>query len=123
MFKRLFSTDRAMTPDKVPANQGRGLGTLRMAYADWRFGNDVAAIVVAFDRLSNRRLHMIGLRREAIFDSVGEMMVHAEEERAIGREIVAIIDASADKALTYHDIPLPEECPKETETRAKRRDT
>ncbi|MEH6648062.1 hypothetical protein [Sulfitobacter sp.] len=123
MFKKLFSTDRAMTPDNVSANQSRGLGTLQMAYADWRFGNDVAAIVVAFNRLSNRRLHMIGLRRETLFDSVGEMMVHAEEEREIGLEIVAIIDISANKDLLCDDALLPAEFPKETETAVQKRDT
>jgi hypothetical protein len=123
MFKRLFSTDPAMMPDDVSANQGRGPGALRMAYADWRFNNDVAAIVAAFDRLSNRRLHMIGLRREALFDSVGDMMVHAEEERAIGLEIVAIIDASADNAFSCYDITPPEGHPKQTETAAKKKYT
>ena len=121
MFKRLFNTDLAIMPDDVSANQRRGLGSLRKAYDDWRFSNDLAAIVAAFDRLSNRRLHLIGLRREALLDSVADMMVHAEEERVIVREIIAIIDASTDNELNRADIPLPEELPEQTETAATKR--
>jgi hypothetical protein len=123
MFKKPFRTDPASVPNDASTNQGRGLGSLRKAYADWRFGNDLAAIVAAFDRLSNRRLNMIGLHREALFDSVGDMMVQAEEERAIVREIIAIIDASTDTALTCPDIPLPEEFAKQTEAAATKRYT
>jgi hypothetical protein len=91
MFKKLFRTNPASVP------------------------NDVSAIVGAFDRLSNRRLNLIGLNRETLFDSVGDMMVHAEEERAIVREIIAIIDASTDTSLKSPDIPLPVEYSKQTE--------
>lgn len=115
MFKKLFRTNPASVPNDVSANQGRGLGALRTAYADWRFGNDLAAIVGVFDRLSNRRLNLIGLNRETLFDSVGDMMVHAEEERAIVREIIAIIDASTDTSLKCPDIPLPVEYSKQTQ--------
>jgi len=123
MSKRLFNTGPAMTPDAVSANQGHGLRALRTAYADWRFGNDLVAIVAAFDRLSNRRLHMIGLRRDSLFDSIGDMMVHAEEERATVREIIAIIDASTDNALNGPDTPRPEKFPIQIETAATKRYT
>jgi hypothetical protein len=44
-------------------------------------------------------------------------MVHAEEERVIVREIIAIIDASTDKELNRPNIPLPEELPEQTTDR------
>jgi hypothetical protein len=111
MFKKPFRTDPASVPDDASAIQGRVLGALRKAYDDWRSSNDHAAIVAAFNRLSNRRLHLIGLRREALLDSVGGMMIHAEEERAIVREIIAIIDASTDNAPNGPETPFPEEFP------------
>ncbi len=100
MFKKLFITAPAMMPDDASANQGRGLGALRAAYSDWRGYNDIVTIVAALERLSNRRLHMIGLRREDLFDAVGDMMDRTEENRAIGQEILAILDAPA---RTIHD--------------------
>jgi hypothetical protein len=123
MLNKLFRAERSMTPDNVSANQGSGLSTLRMAYDDWRFGNDVAAIVAGFNRLSNRRLHMIGLRRETLFESVVEMIDQAEEERAISKAILAIIDTSADKAFLSDDGLLPAEFPKEKEAIPRKRDT
>lgn len=120
MFKKLFSTDLALMLDGGSANQGRGLNALRAAYSDWRFGNDVAAIVVALERLSNHRLHMIGLRREGLVYAVRDMMLSAEEDRAIGREVIAILDASAEGAVSCHDAPPPEEYPRQTETVVKK---
>lgn len=113
MFKKLFSTDLALMPDGASPNQARGLDALRTAYSDWRFGNDVAAIVVALDRLSNRRLHMIGLRREELVHAVRDMMLSAEEDRAIGREVIAILDASAENAISCHDTSPPEGYPRQ----------
>lgn len=100
MFKKLFNTDLALMLDDASANRGHGLGALRMAYSDWRFGRDVAAIVAALNRLSDHRLHMIGLRREGLFDAVGDLMLSAEEDRAIGQEVIAILEESA---RTIHD--------------------
>lgn len=120
MFKKLFSTDLALMPDGGSANQGRGLNALRAAYSDWRFSNDVAAIVVALERLSNHRLHMIGLRREGLVYAVRDMMLSAEEDRAIGREVIAILDASAEGAVSCYDAPPPEEYPRQTETVVKK---
>jgi len=108
MFKKLFSTDHAMMLDDASANQGRGLGALRIAYFDWRVQNDIGAIVAALDRLSNRRLQMIGLRREGLRDIVRDMMLSAEEDREIVQEIIAIIDASAESSFRSRDITPPE---------------
>ncbi len=107
MFKKLFSTDLAMPANGASGNNGRGFGTLRTAYANWRLCNDVAAIVVALNRLPNHRLHLIGLHRDGLVDAVGDMIVSAEENRAIGREVIAILDASADSTFSCHDITPP----------------
>lgn len=104
MFKKLFRTDDALMPDHASANQGRGLGALRLAYANWRFGKDVASIVIALDRLPNHQLHMLGLHREGLIDAVGDMILSAEQDRAIGREVIAILDAAKDRTFSRHDI-------------------
>jgi hypothetical protein len=121
MFKKLFSTDLAVMPNDAAATTGRGLGTLRTAIADWRYGNDVAAIVGTLNRLPNHRLHMIGLHRDGLVDAVGDMILSAEEDRAIGREVVAILDASADGTFGSYDIPPPEEYSEKAEIVAKNR--
>jgi hypothetical protein len=120
MFKKLFSTDLAVMLDGASSNQGRGLDALRTAFSDWRFGNDVAAIVVALERLSNHRLHMIGLRREGLIYAVRDMMLSAEEDRAIGREVIAILDASEETAFSCPDTSPPDEYPRQTETVVKK---
>ncbi len=107
MFKKLFRTDLAMPANGASGNNGRGFGTLRTAYANWRLCNDVAAIVVALNRLPNHRLHLIGLHRDGLVDAVGDMIVSAEENRAIGREVIAILDASAEGTFSCHDITTP----------------
>jgi hypothetical protein len=103
MFKKFFSTDLALVPDGVPTNQDRELGPLQKAFSDWRFGNDVAAIVAALDRLPNHRLYKIGLHREGLVDAVCDMMLNAEKERAVGREVSAILDASAARTFSSGD--------------------
>jgi hypothetical protein len=95
MFKKFFSTDLTLVPDDASTKQDSELGPLRKAFSDWRFGNDVAAIVAALDRLPNHRLHKIGLHRDGLVDAVCDMMLSAEKDRAIGREVIAILDASA----------------------------
>ncbi|ETX14307.1 hypothetical protein OCH239_04065 [Roseivivax halodurans JCM 10272] len=65
---------------------------LRERYESWRFRRDLAAIMAALDRLSDRRLEMIGIRRDDLFEAVSDMMMRAEEERAIGREVMALLD-------------------------------
>jgi hypothetical protein len=107
MFKKLFSTDLAMTADGASGNDGRGFGALRTAYVHWRLGNDIAAIAIALNRLPNRRLELIGLHRDGLVDAVGDMIVSAEENRAIGREVIAILDASADSTFSCHDFTPP----------------
>lgn len=104
MFKKFFSTDRALMSDDAITNQGSGLRNLRVAYSEWRSEKDIGAIAAALNRLSNRRLQMIGLRRERLRDTVRDMMVYAEEDRAAVRELIAIIDASADNTLGRHNV-------------------
>ncbi len=123
MFKKLFSTDPATMPNDAFEGQDRGLGALRTAYSDWRFGNDVGAIVATLNRLSNHRLRMIGLDREGLADAVTGMMLSVEEDRAIGQEIVAILDAPAESTFSCdQDTMSSEEYTKQTETPAKQKE-
>ena len=104
MFKKFFNTELILKSDVAMANKERGLSALRLAYSDWRGENDICAIASVLGRLSNHRLQMIGLRREGLRDCVRDMMLSAEEDRVIVREIIAIIDASADSASGRREI-------------------
>lgn len=97
MSKKLFSTDRGVTPDDAPVTPSRDQKGLGKTISNWRFRRDVAAIVAALDRLPSRRLHLIGLNKDGLFDSVCDMILSAEEERAIGREVSAMLDATKGK--------------------------
>jgi hypothetical protein len=103
MFKKFLSTDPTLVPDDASTKKDSELGPLRKAFSDWRFGNDVAAIVAALDRLPNHRLYKIGLHREGLVDAVCDMMLNAEKERAVGREVSAILDASAARTFSSGD--------------------
>jgi hypothetical protein len=105
MFKTLLSTaPAAMTTDTLEKPRF-GLSALLTAYCERRFRHDIAAIMSGFDRLSDRHLQMIGLNREDLFDAVADMMRRVEEERAIGREVMAMLDSSPmigqDRAQTH----------------------
>ena len=86
MFMRLFGSSDTKDTDA-------GRQSLRDRYNSWRFRGDIAAITATLDRLSDRRLDMIGMRREDLFGAVSDMMMRAEEERQIGREVVALLEA------------------------------
>lgn len=90
MFRTLFSRKTRMQP---AADAAPGRLDFRARYESWRFRRDLAAIMATLDRLSDRRLEMIGMHREDLFDAVSDLMLRAEEQRAIGREVVALLDA------------------------------
>ncbi|PRY22109.1 hypothetical protein CLV78_10733 [Aliiruegeria haliotis] len=94
MINRLFSI--FVAPETAADDQaGRNrLAALRQAYEDWRFGRDFAAIMAAFGRMSDHQLHMIGLSRDTLFETVEDMMLDAERERALGREVAALLEVS-----------------------------
>lgn len=69
------------------------LSGLRTRYELWQSGRDLAAIMATLDRLSDRRLAMIGMRRGELFDAVSDLMLRAEEQRALGREVVELLEA------------------------------
>lgn len=108
MFKKTFNTAPATTLDGASAGPARGLGALMTAYSDRRLRNDIVAIMSAFDHLSDRRLHMIGMRREDLFDTVGDMIRQAEEQRTIGREVIAMLNAPARNARDQAPTPRRE---------------
>lgn len=99
MLKKLSGTSLPMMSVDVSENKGHGLDALRNVYVEWRFRKDLDAILDSFERLSDHRLHMIGLRRENLFETVGDMMVRAAKDRAICREFVAKLDAPTDVAV------------------------
>ncbi|KUF08738.1 hypothetical protein [Pseudoponticoccus marisrubri] len=86
MFKRLFGTAAGTRAAPGP------VAGLRERVESWRFQRDVAAVTATLDRLSDRQLAMIGMRRGELFEAVSDMMLRAEEERRIGREVVALLE-------------------------------
>lgn len=87
LFQKLGIED-----DPRHASSGQ-LGRIRSAYLAWRARRDIAAISSVLDRLSNRRLRLIGMQRHSLDEAVIALMSRAEEEREIGREVVALFDA------------------------------
>ena len=81
-----------MEDDQDHASSGR-LGRMRSAYRAWRAQRDIDAIAGVLSRLSNRRLRLIGMQRPYLDDAVRGLMCRAEEDREIGREIIALLDA------------------------------
>lgn len=73
------------------ASFGR-LARAKSVYRAWRAKRDIAAISGALNRLSNRRLRLIGMHRHYLDEAVVALMTHAEDEREIGREIVALLE-------------------------------
>lgn len=96
MIKRLFATFGQYRPEADGAPRRWGLAGLRQAFDDWRFGRDIAAIMAAFDRLSDRQLDLIGVSRDSLYNTVEEMILAAERERMLGIEVVALLEAPAD---------------------------
>lgn len=92
MFTRFFrkaDDTAAATPEMAETAEA---ASLREKVDSWRFRRDLAAIMATFDRLSDRRLEMIGLQRDSLFESVSDMMIEAERQRAIGREVVELLE-------------------------------
>ncbi|QIE43111.1 hypothetical protein G5B39_13800 (plasmid) [Rhodobacteraceae bacterium SC52] len=84
MFKTLIS---ATVSKNTPV-----IGRVRAAYDEWRFSRDITAIMSALDRLSNHQLHLVGIRRDDLFETVAEMMRRAEAQRVVGREVTNMLD-------------------------------
>ncbi|RYH07074.1 hypothetical protein [Tropicimonas sp. IMCC6043] len=93
MFRSLLSNSGQSRPEADGAPRRWGLSALRQAYDDWRLGRDIAAIMAAFDRLSNRQLELIGVSRGSLYDTVEDMILAAERERTFGEEVVALLEA------------------------------
>jgi hypothetical protein len=103
MFKKLFKSKFAESVDGFAVNRTKNRGTFQAAYAEWCSRNDIATIVGALDRLSDRRLNMLGLRRDNLFDVVEDMVDSAKEQRAIGQEVIGMLEASS--ITTYDHAP------------------
>lgn len=98
MIRRLFSASGQSRPAADRPPRRWGLGGLRQAYDDWRFGRDIAVIMSAFDRLSDRQLQLIGVSRDGLYGFVEEMILAAERERLLGVEVIALLEAPVDLA-------------------------
>jgi uncharacterized protein YjiS (DUF1127 family) len=81
----------------------RGIAALWQAYEDWRFRRDFTAIISSFNRLSDRQLGLLGLTRNTLFETVEDMILTAERERVIGREVAALLEGPVE---TSASIPL-----------------
>lgn len=103
MFDRLFRTKAAEADEPRPSLQEK--------YESWRFQRDVAAIMATLDRLSDRRLAMIGLHRDTLFETVSDMMVEAERQRQVGHEVLAMLENATDEHAG-EAIQPPAETPK-----------
>ena len=66
-------------------------GRLRGAYLRWREDRDFAAIVRALARLGDRRLALIGMRRDDLGHYVERMMGDAETDRRLSAEVLEIL--------------------------------
>lgn len=100
MFKRLFSMFGVTWAEDGDPPHRSGRAALRSTYDDWRFERDIAAVMAALDRLSNRQLHMIGLDRDSLFEAVEDMILDAAQQRALGREVLELLEASGTSAIS-----------------------
>ncbi len=92
----MFRTSNEKGPSRDRLNRGgtwRRLGrALGFAAREWHQDRDTFAIKRALSRLSDRRLHLIGLRRQTLETDVRRMIWDIEEERNIGAEVLQILD-------------------------------
>lgn len=65
----------------------------RNAYREWQSERDFIAIVACLARLSDRRLAMIGMRRNDLIHHVDRMVEAAEAERNFVAEILELADS------------------------------
>ena len=112
MFMRLFGSSDTKNTDTDRQS-------LRDRYNSWRFRSDIAAITATLDRLSDRRLDMIGMQRDDLFGAVADMMMRTEEERQIGREVIALLEApKAADPVPNTGVASPEKPARETSVAA-----
>ncbi|SLN10151.1 hypothetical protein ROJ8625_00185 [Roseivivax jejudonensis] len=93
MFTRFFGHSAAV-------DSGDARRSLRERYDSWRFRGDIAAIMASLDRLCDRQLDLIGMRREELFEAVSDLMMRAEEQRRIGRDVVELLETAPEDATT-----------------------
>ncbi len=101
MFKQLVSR-RASRKAAAPATE-TGLARIRSSYDEWRITQDIGAVMAVLDRLSDRRLAMIGMHRDGLYDAVAELMERADERRQMGDDVLAIL-AGADAKHTLSEL-------------------
>ncbi|KIC48038.1 hypothetical protein [Tateyamaria sp. ANG-S1] len=70
---------------------------------EWREDRDTLAIKRALSKLSDRRLHLIGLRRRTLEQDIRRMMWDIQAGRTIEAEVLQILD-EADRRDTSADV-------------------
>jgi len=113
MLKQLFSRTSTEPRDTVEEDGAPGLDRMKAAYEAWRITQDIGAIMAAFDRLSDRRLALIGLRRSELYDAVTEMMDEVRQQERIGEDVLALLDQAP---ATGEEPRLAAEAPDEVPT-------
>ena len=92
MFKQLVTRLVPGSKKAAAPTNGSGLARIRSAYGEWRISQDIGAIMAVLDRLSDRRLAMIGVHRDGLYDAVADMMERAQERQQMGDEVLAILE-------------------------------
>ena len=81
------------------------VGRCRQTIRQWQLDRDLAAIVAALARLSDRRLALIGMRRGDLIGHVEHMMDEVEAGRRIEREVLEFLAEQGDKFQDHHPAP------------------
>ena len=90
---KLATPKRAPDTPGYPAPAIGGIARVwRERYRQWRTDRDFIAIVAALARLSDRRLAMIGMRRDDLVWHVEQLVEDREEGRRVEREVLAILE-------------------------------
>lgn len=89
----------------LPANIGR-LTKWRQAYRAWQYERDFVAVVASLARLSDRRLELIGMKRENLIYHVDRMIDAAEAERQTVAEIIDILEGKEPVAQKPQSRPV-----------------
>lgn len=97
MLKKLISRTGSSAVEARHDDDTSGFGRAKAALAIWRTTQDIGAVMAALDRLSDRRLAMIGIRRDGLYDAVTEMMDRVEGERRIADEVLALLEKAPAK--------------------------
>jgi len=113
MLNDIIAASKDRLNQMSDALKERRAGDLQGAYAKWKRNQDIEAIMVAFAKLSDRRLEMIGVKRDEIYDLVVELMERADERKSFAREVEALLDAAPEAGVQPNVQPAPADAARE----------